>query len=93
MTDHTPDAGPDRRGFLQAAGLAGAAVALADAQDPPGLPPFSNLGPDKIPHKQFGKTKETVSVIGIGGHTLGKAPTLKDAVDIVPVVEASVLFG
>jgi aryl-alcohol dehydrogenase-like predicted oxidoreductase len=93
MTDHTREPGPDRRGFLQAAGLAGAAVALAGAQEPVALPPFSNVGPDKIPHKQFGKTKETVSVIGIGGHTLGKAPTVKDAIAIVhEAIDAGVTF-
>jgi aryl-alcohol dehydrogenase-like predicted oxidoreductase len=84
---------PDRRGFLQAAGVAAVALSSASAGEPAGAPVLSNVGPDKIPHKTFGKTKETVSIIGIGGHTLGKAPTVKDATAIAhAAIDAGVTF-
>jgi uncharacterized protein len=72
--------GPDRRDFLQA-GLVGASAALARpllaaAPDPLEL---SDIGPDKIPRKPFGKTGERVSVIGLGGYSLASAPSYKEA--------------
>ena len=57
---------PDRRGFLQSAGALGAAAALGAAGEPPlGL---TDVGPDRIPRKPFGRTGEHVSVIGLGGY-------------------------
>jgi aryl-alcohol dehydrogenase-like predicted oxidoreductase len=99
MNDHRNNAdhrGPDRRDFLQTAGLVGAGLALSNsllrAEPPPQLE-LSNTGPDRIPHKPFGRTKDTVSVIGIGGYNLGSAPSLKEAVAIVhEAIEAGVTF-
>jgi aryl-alcohol dehydrogenase-like predicted oxidoreductase len=75
---------PDRREFLQTAGLAGAGLALSEpllrAEEPLVL---TNVGPDKIPYKPFGRTGEQVSCIGIGGYSLGDAPSLNEAVTIV----------
>src|SRR5438105_10259977 len=62
--------GPDRRRFLQEAGLVGAGVALAESFVQRGEPasqlPLTNTGPDRIPHKPFGRTKETVSIMRLG---------------------------
>jgi uncharacterized protein len=94
--DNACPCGPDRRDFLQTAGSLGASMALSEsflqAQETPPLE-LSNLGPDKIPHKPFGRTKETVSIIGIGGYSLGDAPSLKEAIEIVhEAVDAGVSF-
>jgi aryl-alcohol dehydrogenase-like predicted oxidoreductase len=89
MSDHrdeTGHRGPGRRDFLQAAGLVGAGLALREVLPAANLPAqlaLSNTGPDQIPRKPFGRTAETVSVIGIGGYSLGSAPSLKEAVAIV----------
>jgi aryl-alcohol dehydrogenase-like predicted oxidoreductase len=88
--------GPDRRDFLQTASLVGAGLALsgaaAHAEDPrPGE--LIDAGPDRIPRKLFGKTKEKVSAIGLGGYSLGDAPSLKDAITIVQeAIDAGVNF-
>src|SRR5262245_57760229 len=99
MSDHRDNAGPrgpDRRDFLGTAGLAGAGLALSEsllrAEPPPQLT-LSNTGPDRIPRKPFGRTAETVSVIGIGGYNLGDAPSLNEAIAIVhEAVDAGVNF-
>jgi aryl-alcohol dehydrogenase-like predicted oxidoreductase len=99
MSDHRDSAGhrgPDRRDFLQAAGLVSAGLALSEsllrAEPPPQLE-LSNTGPDQIPRKPFGRTRERVSVIGVGGYSLGSAPSLKEAIAIVhEAVDAGVTF-
>src|SRR5262249_22209905 len=54
---------------------------------------LSNVGPDKIPHKPFGRTKETVSVMGLGGYSLAAAPNLKEAMAIAhEAIEAGINF-
>jgi aryl-alcohol dehydrogenase-like predicted oxidoreductase len=85
--------GPDRRDFLHTAGALGAGLAMghAVAQDNPGG--LTNTGPDRIPQKSFGKTKEQVSALGLGGHALGLAASLKDALAIAhEALEAGVTF-
>src|SRR2546425_8462579 len=89
--------GLGRRGFLQSAGLLGAGVALSEsllqAREAAPQLELSNTGPDKIPRKPFGRTKEKVSVIGIGGYSLGDAPSLKEALAIVhEAIDAGVNF-
>ena len=85
---------PDRRNFLHA-GLAGAGAALAApllaaAPDPLEL---SDVGPDKIPRKPFGKTNERLSVIGLGGFSLGSTPSFKEAEQILNgAIDAGVNF-
>jgi uncharacterized protein len=88
---------PDRRGFLQGAGLLGAGVALSGsllrAQDAPPPIELSNTGPDKIPRKPFGRTQERLSAIGVGGYSLGDAPSLEEAGAIVhEAIDAGVNF-
>jgi aryl-alcohol dehydrogenase-like predicted oxidoreductase len=94
--EHSTRLGPDRRDFLQTAGLVGAGLALSaslpQAEEPP-RPELTNTGPDQIPRKPFGKTKERVSVIGLGGYSLGSAPSLKEAIAIVhEAIDAGVNF-
>ena len=89
--------GPDRRDFLQTAGLVGASLVLSEAatpaEDEPGPVKLTNLGPDKIPRKAFGRTKEQLSCIGIGGYSLGAAPSLKEAIAIAhEAIDAGVNF-
>jgi aryl-alcohol dehydrogenase-like predicted oxidoreductase len=99
MRDHRKNAGhpgPSRREFLRTTGLVGAGLALAEpslrAEQPPQLV-LSNTGPDRIPRKPFGRTAETVSIIGIGGYSLGNAPSPDEAIAIVrEAVEAGVTF-
>jgi aryl-alcohol dehydrogenase-like predicted oxidoreductase len=100
MSEHIENPGrpgPDRRDFLQAAGLVGAGLAVsgavAHAEDPPRPGELTDTGPDGIPRKLFGKTKEKVSVIGLGGYSLGDAPSLKEAITIVhEAIDAGVNF-
>ena len=99
MNDHRGKVdpyGPNRRDFLHTAGLVGAGLtvygASLRAQAPPRLE-LSNTGPDRIPRKPFGRTGETVSVIGLGGYSLGDAPSLREAIAIVhEAVDAGVNF-
>jgi aryl-alcohol dehydrogenase-like predicted oxidoreductase len=94
--DKAASHGPDRRDFLQTAGLVGAGLAVPGSllrAKPPRQLELSNTGPDQIPRKPFGKTKERVSVIGLGGYSLGSAPTLKEAIAVVhEAVDAGVNF-
>jgi aryl-alcohol dehydrogenase-like predicted oxidoreductase len=85
-----------RRGFLQTAGAIGAGVALAgpllgaEALQPLEL---TNTGSDQIPRKPFGRTNERLSVIGVGGYSVGKAPSREEAIAIVrEAVDAGVNF-
>jgi aryl-alcohol dehydrogenase-like predicted oxidoreductase len=96
MTDCRDDSDPHRRDFLQTAGVVGAGLALSEsllrADAPPRLE-LSDTGPDKIPHKPFGRTTEKVSVIGLGGYSLGDAPSLKEAIAIAhEAIDAGVNF-
>jgi predicted aldo/keto reductase-like oxidoreductase len=83
---------------LKDTGAAGAGVVLGSPLSP-GVPlelaplPMTNIGPDLIPRKALGNTGVQVSVIGIGGFTLGDAPSLQGAIDIVhEAVDAGVDF-
>jgi predicted aldo/keto reductase-like oxidoreductase len=90
--------GLDRRGFLQSASLLGAGVVLSKslAQAQQAAPPqleLSNTGPGEIPRKPFGRTGEKVSVIGLGGYSLGSTPSLQEAIAIVhEAIDAGVNF-
>jgi uncharacterized protein len=95
--EHRTHHGLDRRDFLQSTGLLGAGVALSEAllqaQEVPPQLELSNTGPDKIPRKPFGRTQERVSIIGVGGYSLGDAPSLKEAIAIVhEAIDAGVNF-
>lgn len=62
-------------------------------QRPPAPLPMTNTGPGQIPQKPLGKTGVNVSIIGIGGSSLGDASSLEEAVQIVhEAVDAGVTF-
>jgi hypothetical protein len=87
MCNHSESAstGHDRREFL-AASITLPAVALPTAA-------LIDMGTEAVPQKLFGKTTEKVSALGLGGHTLGLAPTLKEATRIVhEAIDAGVTF-
>jgi predicted aldo/keto reductase-like oxidoreductase len=86
-----------RRGFLQTAGAIGAGVAFAGpllaGQESASQLELTNTGSDQIPRKPFGRTTERLSVIGIGGYSVGSAPSLQEAIAIVrEAVDAGVNF-
>jgi len=82
----------DRREFLGLAGRSGAA-ALVSALAQAAPPETGDAGTDRIPTRPFGKTKEKVSALGIGGYTLGQAPTYEDAERIAhEAIDAGVTF-
>jgi aryl-alcohol dehydrogenase-like predicted oxidoreductase len=93
MSDHHV---PDRREFLLAAGVVGAGLVASESlsgEQPLAPLTLSNTGADRIPRKPFGRTNETVSVIGIGGYSLGSAPSLQEAIAIIhEAVDAGVTF-
>jgi aryl-alcohol dehydrogenase-like predicted oxidoreductase len=80
---------------MQQAGTVGAGIALAGslAADVPAPLEMTNTGPDQIPRKPFGKTGESVSIIGLGGYSLGSAPSLREAIRIAhEAIDAGVTF-
>ena len=97
-----------RRRFLQAAALVGASAAgamganaqsappaSANADATPALPPLpmTNTGPGQIPRKPLGKTGESLSVLGMGGHHLGDVEGVDTAIRMVQeAVDAGVTF-
>jgi len=84
--------GTNRREFLAQTGLAGASV-LAGASAWSAPIELSDTAPDQIPKKPFGKTSAKVSIIGIGGYTLGQAPSYEEAERIVhEAIDAGVTF-
>ncbi len=98
-TQQTIAQNPDRRHFLQQAAFAAASAVItqsATAQPPATQPTkieLTNLGPDKIPQKPLGRTGINVSIIGLGGYSLGDAPSLQEATTIVhEAVDAGVNF-
>lgn len=66
---------PTRRGFLKSLAAATAAVPLARLGAKP-------VGDVPVPRRKFGRHNEEVSVIGLGGQTLGQAASLQDAIGI-----------
>lgn len=97
----------DRRRFLQQAAAFAAGVTLAGAKSSraegpttataPATEPakieFSNVGPDQIPRKPLGKTGLQVSCIGLGGYSLGDAPSEDETIRIVhEAIDAGVNF-
>src|SRR6266436_709052 len=75
-TNDAADAGISRRGFL---GFAAASILLAHAeQQSPRLE--SRNG---IPYRTLGRTKEKVSLIGLGGYHLGNQADPEESIRII----------
>jgi aryl-alcohol dehydrogenase-like predicted oxidoreductase len=87
---------PTRREFLREAGAVGAGAALAGAATPAaaGEPlPLTNTEPGRIPRQPFGRHPEQVSIIGLGGYSLGSAPSYAEAERIAhEAIDAGVNF-
>jgi predicted aldo/keto reductase-like oxidoreductase len=69
------DAGISRRGFL---GFAAASIFLAGTEQQ--TPPESRNG---IPYRTLGRSKERVSLIGLGGYHLGKQADAQESIRII----------
>jgi uncharacterized protein len=87
----------DRREFLaQAAAVAGATVLAGAAGSPSTAAPSStgpNTGSNPIPQRAFGKASDKVSILGLGGYTLGQSASYEVAEQIVrEAVDAGVTF-
>ena len=76
--------GPDGKGGLGTATLVPQGQAYLPSPLVPPLPPLPmiNTGPGQIPQKPLGKTGVHVSIIGLGGSSLGDAGSLEEAVTI-----------
>jgi aryl-alcohol dehydrogenase-like predicted oxidoreductase len=75
-TNDTAGTGISRRGFL---GFAAASILLAHAERP-SQPSESRNG---IPYRTLGRTKEKVSLIGLGGYHLGKQADPQESIRII----------
>src|SRR5579864_1017871 len=54
---------------------------------------FANTGRDQVPRRKLDKTGLEVSVIGLGGYSLGDTPSLNEAKQIVhEAIDAGVNF-
>jgi aryl-alcohol dehydrogenase-like predicted oxidoreductase len=88
----------DRREFLaQAAAVAAGATVLAGAAGSPSSAAPSSTGPNTrpnaIPQRAFGKASDKVSILGLGGYTLGQSPSYDVAEQIVrEALDAGVTF-
>ena len=75
-TNDVADAGISRQGFL---GSAAASILLAHAeQQPPRLETRNS-----IPYRTLGRTREKVSLIGLGGYHLGKQADPQESIRII----------
>jgi len=79
QANRTPDAGDGsicRRGFL---GLAAASIFLAGAGRQSSPSKFSN----GVPYRTLGRTKEKVSLVGLGGYHLGRQADPQESIRIM----------
>src|SRR5207302_1622815 len=79
---------PNRREFLQHSAVATAGTVLTggvvlQAGQQGQLVPLTNTEPGCIPRKRCGRHDEQVSIIGLGGFSLGSVPTYEEAERIV----------
>ena len=75
-TDQAEGSGISRRGFL---GLAAASIFLVDAGQKE-TPPEPRNG---IPYRPLGRTRERVSLVGLGGYHLGKQADPQESIRII----------
>ena len=76
-TDGDTDAGISRRGFL--GGFAVASIFLAHADEQSSRPESRN----GIPYRTLGRSKEKVSLVGLGGYHLGKQADPQESIRII----------
>ncbi len=87
----------DRREFLKGVSLAAAGLALPQAlsaaETNAVAPAATETKSGVIPKRQLGHTREMVSIIGVGGHTLGTAESEEESIRIVhEAIDAGVNF-
>jgi uncharacterized protein len=75
-TQERVDSGISRRGFL---GFAAASILMAHAGQPSSRPESRN----GIPYRTLGRTREKVSLIGLGGYHLGKQSDPQESIRII----------
>ncbi len=81
-----------RRAFLKGMGAATAGVAL-NVTLPAATENAPAISSDGVPRRKFGRANETVSIIGVGGHTLATAKTQEESTQMVhEAIEAGVNF-
>jgi len=86
---------PEGEGTTMPSAFAGQNVMNHSALHPAALAPLpmTNTGPGQIPKKPLGKTGVNVSIIGIGGSTLGQAKSYEEAKQILDeAIDAGVDF-
>ncbi len=69
IASSSPGKGMDRRELLKRAGLAGAGLALGAMQQPLRAKPG-----DALPTRVLGRTKEKVTILGLGTAPMGEGP-------------------
>ncbi|MCU1282347.1 MAG: Ferredoxin [bacterium] len=85
--------GSTRREFLAQSAAASATLAAGGAAFAADPLPLSNVGADRIPHKPFGSSGQTLSILGVGGFSLADAPSYDEAERIVhEAVDAGLNF-
>jgi aryl-alcohol dehydrogenase-like predicted oxidoreductase len=83
---------PARREFLQTGLLAAGTTVVAGAVQQQALAAQAT-NTDAVPRRKFGRHSDEVSVLGIGGFHIARAPSLKEAIQIVDeAIEAGVNF-
>ena len=86
---------PEGQGTMMASAFAGQNVMNHSALHPGALAPLpmTNTGPGQVPRKPLGKTGVNVSIMGIGGSTVGQAKSYDEAAQIMhEAIDAGVTF-
>ena len=80
-----------RREFLQSGLLAAGTTVLAGAADRAAAAEAAKT--EAVPRRKFGRHADEVSILGIGGFHIGKAASLKEAIQIVhEAIDAGINF-
>jgi hypothetical protein len=86
-----PSSARSRRVFLQSLTAAGAGIAFRSNRSLAGETESASLGP--VPKRKFGRHDETVSSLGLGGHSLARAKSVEEATRIAhAAIEAGITF-
>jgi predicted aldo/keto reductase-like oxidoreductase len=72
-----------RRAFLKGVGAATAGLMLPDLLPASAAEPPAAATTTGVPRRKFGKTSETVSIIGVGGHTMATASSEAESIRII----------
>ena len=95
MNDQDKLTDSDRRRFLKTLSVGGAALAAGDLWTAPaaGQEKVAATSTGDMPRRAFGRTGVQVSILGVGGHTMGEAKTEAEAIRIIhEAMDAGVNF-